>query len=84
MTPEDMDVNTAIPLDKLKPGKTALVERITGGRHLRQKLVNLGMLPGSEVSIVRSNRLGPMVLNVQGSQIMLGAGMASKIYVREN
>ena len=35
-------------LSELKPGKIAVVNSILGGRHLRQKLVNLGMIPGSE------------------------------------
>ena len=70
-------------LSDIKPGKTVIVEAITGGRHMRQRLVNLGMISGSEVRVVRSNRLGPMVLDLQGSQIMVGAGMAKRIYVRE-
>ena len=70
-------------LSELKPGCTAIVESISGGRSLRQKLVNFGMLPGSEVKVLRANRLGPMVLCVQGAQIMLGAGMTRKINVRQ-
>ena len=70
-------------LADLKPGKNAVVESILGGNHLRKKLVNLGVLPGSEVSVIRANRMGPMVLSVQGSQIMIGQGMAKRIYVRE-
>lgn len=70
-------------LSELKPGKNAVVLSISGGRNLRQRLVNLGMIPGSEVSVVRSNRMGPMVLTVQGSQIMIGRGMARQIYVRQ-
>lgn len=70
-------------LSELMPGNNAIVESITGGRHLRQRLINLGMIPGSEVGVVRSNRMGPMVLTVQGSQIMIGRGMARQIYVKQ-
>ena len=70
-------------LSELKPGNTAIIENINGGKNLRQKLVNFGMIPGSEVYVVRSNRLGPMVLTVQGAQIMLGAGMTKRINVRK-
>ena len=70
-------------LSELEPGKTATVESIHGGRHLRQKLVNLGMIPGSEIIVVRANRMGPMVLSVQGSQIMIGRGMAKHINVTQ-
>ncbi len=73
----------SMSLSELKPGNTAIVETINGGRHLRQKLVNFGMIPGSEVYVVRANRLGPMVLTVQGAQIMLGAGMTKRINVRK-
>ena len=71
-----------LQLSDIRPGDTVIVEAITGGRHLRQKLVNLGMIPGTGIRVVRANRLGPMVLDVQGSQIMIGAGMAKRIYVR--
>ena len=70
-------------LSDLESGKIAIVESISGGKHLRQRLVNLGMIPGSEVRIIRANRMGPMVLNVQGSQIMIGRGMARQIYVKQ-
>ncbi len=70
-------------LSELGAGKSAIVESIDGGRHMRQRLVNLGMLPGSEIDVVRASRLGPMVLSVQGSQIMIGRGMARQIYVRQ-
>jgi ferrous iron transport protein A len=72
-----------ISLADLRPGNKAIVDQIIGGRNLRQKLVNLGMLPGTEVTVVRSNKLGPMVLNIHNSRIMIGAGMAKKIYVRQ-
>ena len=70
-------------LSDLKQGNRAKVESIIGGKNLRQRLVNLGLLPGSEFTVIRSSRLGPMVLNVQGSQIMIGRGMAKQIYVKQ-
>ncbi|HAK46446.1 MAG TPA: hypothetical protein DCO79_11080 [Spirochaeta sp.] len=78
-----MDIENIMSLSNLEPGKKAVVETIIGGRSLRQRLVNLGMLPGSAVTVIRSSRLGPMVLNVQGSQIMIGRGMAKQIYVKQ-
>ncbi|OQY32122.1 MAG: hypothetical protein B6241_11850 [Spirochaetaceae bacterium 4572_59] len=70
-------------LSELEPGKCAIVESILGGKYLRQKLVNLGMIPGSEVRVIRANKMGPMVLDVQGSQIMIGQGMAKRINVKQ-
>jgi ferrous iron transport protein A len=70
-------------LSELKPGGSAVVESILGGKHLRQKLVNLGMIPGSEIRVIRANPMGPMVLDIQGSRIMIGQGMAKRIYVKQ-
>ncbi|MDC7226102.1 MAG: FeoA family protein [Spirochaetales bacterium] len=70
-------------LSELEQGKKAVVASILGGRNLRQRLVNMGMLPGSEVTVVRSSKMGPMVLNVQGAQVMIGRGMAKQIYVKQ-
>ena len=53
-----------------------------GGKHIRQRLINLGIFPGVKIKKVRANRSGPVVLNVQDSQVMIGRGMARHIYVR--
>lgn len=68
-------------LSEVKPGEIATIESIFGGRNLRQKLVNLGVIPGAKVQVIRANKMGPMVLDIQGCQIMVGQRMAQHICV---
>ncbi len=69
-------------LTEVIDGKKVVVSRIEGGRHARKKLMELGLIPGVPVRIVRKSQQGPMVLSVMGRQVALGMGMAGKVFVR--
>jgi ferrous iron transport protein A len=59
-----------------------IVTGIEGGRHFRKKLMDLGIIPGVPVTVVRRAGINPMVLSVMGRQVVLGRGMAEKVFVR--
>jgi Fe2+ transport system protein FeoA len=40
------------------------------------------MIPGVPVTIVRKAGRNPMLLSVMGRQVVLGRGMAEKVFVR--
>ena len=63
-------------------GRKVVITRIEGGRHARKKLMDLGMIPGVPVTIVRKADRNPMLLTVMGRQVVLGYGMAEKVHVR--
>lgn len=69
-------------LTALKSGELARIVAIEGGRVLRQKLLLHGISEGSTVRMVSSNR-GPVVLEINGSTIAIGRGMAKKIIVQK-
>ena len=69
-------------LVEVKDGKKVVISRIEGGRGARQKLMNLGIIPGVPVTIVRKSNRNPLLLSVMGRQIMIGHGMAKKVFVR--
>ncbi len=69
-------------LTELNDGDQAVVIRIDGGRQARKKLMDLGIIPGVPVTIVRKASRNPMLLSVMGRQIVIGRGMAEKIHVR--
>ena len=70
------------PLCSVRPGQTVKIVRAAGGRRLAAKLANMGLYPGSELRVL-SNLMGPMIIEVKGSRLSLGRGVASKIMVRE-
>ena len=52
------------------------------GWGLQRRLADLGLTPGTEIGIVSCGRPGPVVLEVRGSRLALGWGVADKIVVR--
>ena len=49
---------------------------------MQRRLAQLGFLPGNKVRIIRSAPFhGPLLLEVEGSEIVLGRGIAAHILV---
>ena len=61
-------------------GECVAIAEILGGRGLKQRLLALGLLPGTEVTLLSSG--GPVTLEVRGSRLALGRNEAAKIIVR--
>ncbi len=73
----------AVPLTTLKPGQKANIAHIHGGRNVCRKLMEMGLTPGADVSLVRVAPMhGPTEVLVRGSCLAIGAGIAAKIFVR--
>jgi len=71
-----------IMLSELPEGKRAKVCRVNAGIEAKQRLANLGMLPGIEILKRRSAPFhGPIEIEVRGSILALGRGIADKIVV---
>ena len=69
-------------LTEVDNGRKVVITRIEGGRNARKKLMDLGMIPGVPVTIIRRADRNPMLLTVMGRQVVLGHGMAEKVHVR--
>ena len=70
-----------VPLAFLPEDKEATVIEVTGGKGLVRRLCELGFTPGAKIKILSSNSPGPVLVNVNGSRIALGKGVAMKIIV---
>jgi len=57
--------------------------KIVAGRELNQRLAEMGMVTGAEVEVLDGRMMGPLVVNLGGSRLVLGQGMAMKILVSE-
>ena len=69
------------PLSKIRSGEKAKLVTITAGRGLNNRLASMGLVANVEISVVSNSHPGPFVINVKGSKVMLGRGMANKIMV---
>ena len=68
-------------LTMLENGRCGIVVRIHGGHVRRNRLLQLGIVPGVPVYVINNGRRGPLVLDVLGSRIVLGNGIASAVEV---
>jgi Fe2+ transport system protein FeoA len=61
------------------------VVAVNAGRGAKQRLANLGIVPGVKIVKERSAVFrGPVEISVKGSKIVLGRGLAAKVIVNCN
>ncbi len=70
-----------MPLSMTSSGETVEVVAVRTGWGLQRRLADLGLTPGVRVRVISSGRPGPVVLDVRGSRLALGYGVAHKIMV---
>lgn len=71
-----------LPLMRLREHELGRIAFIRGDRKAIQRLFDLGLTPGTPISIVRTAPLhGPIEVSVRGSRVALGFDIASKVFV---
>lgn len=69
-------------LDHLKVGQHGVVVRVAARGQIRQRLIDMGLVPGSEIKVVRVAPLGdPIEFTVKGYNLSLRKSEASQIEV---
>ncbi len=69
------------PLSTVSAGHSVRLRRIQAGQELEARLSALGFVPGAVVKVHRNGCHGPLVVQIKGSRLMLGRGMADQIAV---
>ena len=69
------------PLSAVSAGSSVLLRRIRAGQDLEARLSAMGFVPGVTVTVHRNSPHGPLLVEVKGSRVMLGRGMAEKMAV---
>jgi len=73
-----------VSLDSLRPGDRARLLSLGGERSFRRRLMELGLLPGTPVRLVRRADVGGVVeLEVRGCRVTVRRGEASELEVGE-
>jgi Fe2+ transport system protein FeoA len=71
------------PLSALRPGDRATIGRLEGGGPVRRRLLELGLTPGTEVTLVRLAPLrDPMEIRVRGYQLCVRRSEAEAVWVQ--
>lgn len=76
-----MEAENIRPLSQVAEGQTVSIVSIAAGRGLRNRLVTMGLLPKTQICVVRNGRSGPFVISIKNSRMALGRGVADKIIV---
>ena len=71
-----------INLIELEDGQCGTIISLNGSRNLTKRLADLGISPGTIITVLRGSLFsGPVQVEVSGSKLVLGRGLATKIIV---
>lgn len=77
-----MSDSEQITLRQMKAGQSGIVAQIQGGHGLINRLSALGIRPGKKITKVGSMFMrGPVTVQLDGTQVAIGFGMANKVIV---
>lgn len=67
---------------QLKPGQKARVLSILGGRGIEKRMLEMGIVPGTEIALIGKHPFrGPVIFQVGGVRIAVGRKMAESLEV---
>lgn len=69
-------------LSAVRSGARAAVSGILAGSQARCRLASLGLIPGSELLVIANPGIGPLLLSVGESRLMVERGIAAKVLVQ--
>jgi ferrous iron transport protein A len=70
-----------LPLNMVPPGEEVKIVSVRAGRGLSQRLADMGLTPGTLLTVINSYGAGPVLINLRGTRLALGFGIAQKITV---
>ena len=70
-----------LPLVMVTEGETVTLRAIYGGLGVNKRLAEMGLVPDTEITVIKNNRPGGLILQVKDSKLCLGHGVAHKIQV---
>ena len=69
-------------LDKLQPGQSAKIVNLYGTGAIKRRLIDMGIIPGTEVTMKRTAPLGdPIEINIRGYELSLRKNEAKNIEI---
>ncbi|MAF85247.1 MAG: ferrous iron transport protein A [Dehalococcoidales bacterium] len=75
--------NHCLPLAMTAPGELVTISEISAGPGLQKKLADMGFTPGVQMRVINVQAPGPVLIDLRGSRVALGQGIAQKIAVKK-
>lgn len=63
-------------------GKNIEIIAVEAGLRATKRLADLGLTPQTKIKILRKALSGPIEIELRGAKLLLGRGLASKIFVK--
>ena len=76
-------MNQLMPLAMVSPGQVVQVVDVRAGWGPQRRLADMGLIRGVNIRVMNSQRPGPIIIDLKGSRLVLGHGMAQRILVKE-
>ncbi|MEA3486816.1 MAG: FeoA family protein [Thermodesulfobacteriota bacterium] len=73
--------NYPTPLTTVLPGNKVRIISLAGGRGLQERLISMGLCPGSKIEVIQRGAPGPFIVALRDCRLAIGTGMAQKIMV---
>jgi ferrous iron transport protein A len=68
-------------LGEIKPPQVVKLAKIISGKRASRVLAEMGFTGSTQIKVIRNTGGGPMIVRIRDTQIILGRGLASKVYV---
>lgn len=69
-----------MPLTMAREGEVTSIKRVGGKEEVRRHLENMGVVPGTDVTVVTVNN-GNVIVNVKEARVAISREMANKIMI---
>lgn len=70
-------------LTDIQPGTSVILKEVLGGKRLQARLIGHGLLEGRAFLVLeRLGQGGPVLVEIEGSKLAIGRGIAEKILVQ--
>jgi ferrous iron transport protein A len=73
----------SMPLAMARAGELVTVTGVRAGWGLQRRLADMGLTPGVQIRVINSQTPGPVLIDLRGSRVALGRGIAQKIVVEK-
>jgi len=70
-----------VPLTRLGPGHTCIIQTCAGGRGRQGRCLSLGFTPGSRLKMLENFNHGPVLVKLHDTEVALGREMAEHVMV---
>jgi Fur family ferric uptake transcriptional regulator len=71
-----------VPLHMAKPGEKLIVKELEAGKKMQLRISSMGLKIGDLIEVVSNGLGGQVVIAVGENRLVIGSGMAQKIWVR--